>query len=241
MFRRLLLAALLAFPGAARAGDGIVELSWHACSPIVQDLSTTTPGTYSVYASVRDFDGPHKGYLVEIVYGNVVQDVPDAWRFDFAGCQEPSSPLPIDYLAPPEVEQACPSLVTNPVGAINIRDISFNPSPPFPTTNMRAILAIIYGTGSPAADPTKRYFLARIRFDHTKSVPGETVPEVNCGGFEQSMCFKLSQAQYLLQDDTVRDFGRQGVPTLSFNSPAACVGATPVQPTTWGRLRDTYR
>jgi len=242
MFRRLLLAVLLACPGIAHASDGIVELSWNACSPIVQDLSTTTPGTYSVYVSVRDFDAAHIGYLVEILYGNTNQTVPDAWRFDPAGCQESTYP-PIDFTAPPEVAQACPSLLTSLVGSINITQIGLNlDRPAWPATNMRLVLAIVYRPGSPGADPSKRYFLARIRFDHTKSVVGDSAPWGSCGGLEQSMCFKLGDAQYAGQDDIVRNFGRSTpTPTLSFNSVAACVGATPAHATTWGWIRGAYR
>jgi len=242
MIRRLLLAALLACPGLAQASDGIVELSWNACSPIVQDLSTTTPGTYSAYASVRDFDAAHLAYVVEIFYGNTNQTVPDAWRFDPAGCQETYS-SPIDSFAPAEVAQACPSLVTTRVGSIAIRQVELNlDRPAWPATNMRMLLAVAYQPGSPAADPAKRYFLARFRFDHTKSVVGDAVSWGSCGGMEQSMCIKLGDAQYVGQDQITRDFGRSTpTPTLSFNSPAACVGATPAHATTWGWIRGAYR
>jgi len=39
----LLAVVVLGTPGRARAADGVFDLSWNTCSPIVQNLSTNVP------------------------------------------------------------------------------------------------------------------------------------------------------------------------------------------------------
>jgi hypothetical protein len=238
--------ALVACAGTSRASDGIVDLSWNACAPVVQNVSTTTQGQYSIYVSVLGIDMPHEAYEVAFMYGNISQVVPDAWRFDPFGCQT-SALVSIDHLAPAADAATCPSF-QGAAQSIQIKDVRLvPPGDPsgFPLTNMRVLLDNAYAQRVVVANPATRYFLMRVLFDHSYSGAGPGTPGLYCGGFEQSMCFKLARAYYLDPDGAPHDFGRHGGPTstpsLSFNGPAACAGATPAQPSTWGRVKNQYR
>src|SRR5690349_14133420 len=91
--------ALLLLPAAAWSANGVVDMSWGACAPVISNLTTTTPAPYGLFVSESGNDVPHQAYQVRIIYGDVTQSVPDAWRFDAAGCQG-SAFLTIDHLAP---------------------------------------------------------------------------------------------------------------------------------------------
>ena len=101
-------AAVLAFASSAQANDGLVDMSWNGCAPVVQDLRTSTAGPYSLYILVTGFDQPHQAYETTFIYGDASGNVPDAWRFDPIGCQG-SSFVTIDHLAPAAVAKTCPT------------------------------------------------------------------------------------------------------------------------------------
>ena len=239
----LLAVVVLGTTGRARAADGVFDLSWNTCSPIVQNLSTNVPDKYSIYASVTGFDVPQKGYDVVFMYSNAAQGIPDAWRFDPYGC--PGSPfVKIDHLAPLAIAATCPSF-QGAVSSLQIKDVNFvSPSDPsgFPRWNIRVSLYNAYPPGIAVMDPGVRYFLGRFEFEHTYSVPGAGTVGLSCGGFEQSMCFKLAQAEYQDLSGVTRNFGRHpGATYISFNGPEGCVGPTPTRSTTWGTLKNQYR
>ena len=85
------LAALaLALCGTSQAGNnpGTIAFTWDACDgPIHTKRPPSTPGIYRANISVLGTDILHKAYTLKFVYGDANQTVPDAWRFDEAGCQ----------------------------------------------------------------------------------------------------------------------------------------------------------
>jgi hypothetical protein len=245
MLAGFIVAGSLGIAGTANGADGIVGMSWNGCAPVVRDISSREPGIYSLYVSVHGMDVPHKGYHVAIVYGNASQIVPDAWRFDPVGCQS-TNYVTIGHIPPPAVATTCPAFQAT-TASVQVKDISLvrDASEGYPLTNMEISLFNAYPFGNATVDPTTRYFLERVVFDHEYSVTGAGEPGMNCGGFEESICFKLARAWYLDFDGVEHDFGRDGgeaaIPVLTFNGPEACVGATPVRSTTWGSLKNQYR
>jgi hypothetical protein len=246
MLSGLAALAVLGFASTSQAADGVIDLSWNACAPVVQDITTTTPGQYSLYASVLGIDVAHQAYEVTLLYSNASSTVPDAWRFDPAGCQG-SSFVTIDHLAPSVVAKTCPSF-QGALQSVQVKDVAFVPPSDtgsgYLTTNMRISLYNAYPAGIPTTNPLTRYFLMRVLFDHTFSVVGPTTPGVNCGGFEESICFKLARANYLDLNGAEHPFGRavaSGAPLfVTFNGPAGCAGV-PAQPKTWGQIKNQYR
>src|SRR5688572_30978452 len=72
-----------------QAADGVVEMTWGVtCTPIVTDI-TPTAGPTSIIVSELGNDQTHNAYQVRILVGSAdgSDAVPDAWRFDAAGCQ----------------------------------------------------------------------------------------------------------------------------------------------------------
>src|SRR5262245_23303019 len=93
----------------AEAAVGTVDLSWSACSPVVASLSRGAPGPISMYASVVGHDEPHTGYSFTVyVVPTPGSAVPDAWRFDAAGCQG-TDRVELHYFPMGAISKACPA------------------------------------------------------------------------------------------------------------------------------------
>ena len=219
--------------GVSRAATGIVDMTWDGCTGPV-DKTTTAPGFYAIFITVAGADQAQKGYDVRVIYGNASQQVPDAWNFDVNGCQQGAVTQDV-------TSKVCPAYSQGAAGALQVKKVIFSPATdPYATSLMQVLLANAYAD-VPVVVPATRYFLERINFDHSASVVGPTTPGVNCGGFEQPMCFKLSYATYLDLAGTEIPFGRSSAAlSVSFNGPSACA-SVPVQPKTWGSIKNQYR
>jgi hypothetical protein len=233
---------MLAWAVLGQAATGAFDLSWNACAPVVKDVTVTGGEKLSLYASVIGFDMPNIGYQVQLEYANAAQTVPDAWRFDPAGCAWPFGS--VDHLAPNAVAKACPSLQGNQA-SLQSKGISLIPPESQngnPGTNMQVFLFNYYPAGVSSVDPGRRYFLMRVEFDLTYSVTGVGSAGESCGGAEESLCFKLKRASYRGLGDVEIPFGRPpGTMTVTVNGAAGCTGPTPAAARTWGRLKDQYR
>ena len=225
----------LAFAGASQAAVGTVDMTWDNCTGPV-DKTTIVPGIYSLFVTVIGHDEAHRGYDVRIVYGNAAQQVPDAWRFDAAGC-EGSTLVTLDINS-----KACPPFHQFSPHTLQIRQVEFSPPvDPYPTTLMRVLLLNVYDAVT-SVNPGTRYLLERIGFDLSFAVPGPGTPGTNCGGFEQPMCFRLTNASWVDPDNTEFLFKRSNpMLAVSFNGSGVCPGAVPAQPTTWGLIKGQYR
>ena len=78
----ILAVSLFALPAHAQT----VDLSWNTCSPIVTSKIAPEGALVSFYASITGQSEGHKGYELWWLVGNASQALPDAWRFDGAGC-----------------------------------------------------------------------------------------------------------------------------------------------------------
>ena len=234
----LTVLAALGFAGTSQAANGTIDVSWNQCTPTVTDITTTTPGAYGLFLSVLGMDVPHTAYEVNVIYGNASQVVPDAWRFDAAGCQG-AAYISLDHLPPSSVSKTCPALQGN-ASSLQIKDVSFAPANlGYATTLLRITLANSYPAGQTPVI-TQRYFLARFNFDHSFSVAGPGTPGSNCGDWDQPVCFKLSRANYVDLPGAEHPFGRPAVVQVSFQGPSACA-FVPVHAKTWGQIKNQYR
>lgn len=228
--------ALLA-PAPFAGATPVLSLTWDSCTGPV-DKTPSGPGTYSLFASVTGIDQPHKAYEVWLAFGDANDAVPDAWRFDAAGCQG-SALFRLDAVPAREIAAACPALSG---GAETLPSTSIGFWPPdfgVPTTLMRAFIINAYPSGITVVDPGQRYFLARFAFDHMYSVTGPGTPGESCGGFEASICFRDVRGAYLTMDGLAVSFIGEGTQTATFNG-GGC-GAVPAHPATWGRIKNQYR
>jgi hypothetical protein len=225
----------------ARAANGVVSLTWDGCTgPMLK--TSSGPGIYSIYVSVLGIDVPNKAYDVRVVYGDVNQLVPDAWRFDAAGCHTASA-LTIDQLPLLAESKTCPPFMQESAPSLQIKDVGFSPpSDPYPNSLMRLVLANSYPNGVSIVEPLTRYHLGRFVFDHALSVEGPGTPGSTCGGLESAMCFKLFKATFLDMNGIETPFNYPAIPAVTMNDlqQASC-SAVPARPTTWGQLKNQYR
>lgn len=224
----LAILSSLAVAGGSQAAVGTVDLTWDGCTGPV-DKTTNVAAPYDLFITVFGHDEAHRAYDVRIVYGNAAQTVPDAWRFDLDGCQG-SSVIMQDITS-----KLCPPFYQNAAGALQIKYVRFSPSyDSYPLTMMQVLLANSY-TAVNTVDPATRYLLERIRFDLSYAVAGAGSPPATCGGFEQTMNFKLTYATWLDLNAIEIPFNRSPTLAVTFN------GAVPVQATTWGSIKSQYR
>lgn len=150
------------------------------------------------------------------------------------------------------VEPGCPALKGSTQRVVT--NYSINEGE-FPTADLR--LAMIYDSVTP--DPSTRYTLWSITFDHTHSIDGESPQDPSlCGGAEDYVGFNLTQAILLGTSGQATEFAGCDTPLPSGNIAAHwngfyfCAGGpisrpssdtcapVPVRASTWGRVRATY-
>jgi len=233
------------------AANGVVDMTWGlTCTPIVTDI-TPTAGPTSMIVSALGNDQTHNAYQVRFLIASTTRTIPDAWRFDAAGCQGTSF-ITINHLPPATASKTCPAFQgANP--SIQIKDYSFiQNSPDYPSTEVRGVLANTYPAGATSL-PATRYFLAQFIFDHTFSVVGATTPGADCGGFETAMCLALltgprvggeGTTSYLRLADGVEvpfDPGQTWLSTHGATASCDQPGSVPAKDATWGQIKSQYR
>lgn len=231
------------------AANGTVDMTWGVtCTPIVADI-TPTAGPTSLIISELGNDQMHNAYQVRFIIGSAARTVPDAWRFDAAGCQG-SAFITINHLPPATASKTCPAF-QGASASIQIKDFSFNgPGSGYDATTIRGVLANTYPAGFTSVGAT-RYFLAQFIFDHTFSVSGAGTPGADCGGFETPMCIALLQGpvgssqagttSYLRQADGVEVAFDRGANNYATALGTGGCPAVPAQAATWGQIKSQYR
>jgi hypothetical protein len=227
-------------------------MGWTACnaSPIT-DLTVTAnqASGINLVVMVSGQTDPTTAYQCQILYGNASKTVPDAWRFDAAGCQG-SAFVVVNAKSPAALSKTCPSFqdAGAPNQALAITDVSFYPSGhSYASTLMRISCANSYPAGNVPVGATK-YFLCDAEFNESFGVVGASDPGNTCGGLEGVMCFNLASASFLPNDGvgTEADFVFHGGATgdwatASTAGPAGGCQGTPAQTRTWGSIKSQYR
>ena len=236
-----LLLVVVALPTPSNAAPGTVDLSWGACSPVVAAIANPAQEPVSLFASVVGNDEHHVAYQVRFKMAGLGGTTPpDAWRFDPGGCQT-GTYLAIRHVPVGPSPECPPFQASGPSTQIK----SFNFFPPglgYPTNLLRGTLANTYPGGTQAL-AGQRYFLAEFVFDHTFSVPGNTIPGLYCGGFTQPVVIALltdplpgvNTSSYIRTQDGVE------VGFLGGNTVVTVNGAVPAEGPTWGQIKSIYR
>jgi hypothetical protein len=230
---------VLACAPAADAAHGVVDLSWDQCSPVVSARSDMAGiDSVGLIVSVQGNDQAHSAYQVHFQLGAMDDTVPDAWRFDTAGCQVNGSlliyPSPMGALS-----KVCPAF-QGTAETISFGDCELFPAGTgYPTTLIRGRLVNYYPSGQ-TAQPAQRYFLAEFRFDHSHSVNGPGTPGNSCGGLEVPIVIRLLFDQGNGQATSYLSGGME----FSFepgNTVVTANDAVPATPATWGQIKSQYR
>ena len=189
------------------------------------------------WVSVLGHDVPHAGYEFRIAVADAQGSLPDAWRFDTGGCQDPSR-IRIETI-PPSEQQICQAF--QDWGPYERSYSLATPDLGLPATAAVIRLAITYPEpNSTRIDPTRRYYLGTVTFDHSNSVVGSATEPGTCGGLERGMCLTLLPAHvsYMRTDGTRVPFSI-GNGTITLNG-GDCA-AVPAGPSTWGTIKAQYR
>ncbi len=225
-------ATLSAVPAVAQT----IDLSWNACSPITVDWTAHAGAKVTAYASAFGQSQAHKAYEVWWVIGDAESRIPDAWRFDAAGCNGgfyEFSPQPASGLA-----KSCPPLVPAATQQFVIAQYQFAPAAlGFANTMGNGFLAVSYPTGSTSTNPATRYHAVRFTFDFTFAVEGPGAAGSTCGGLERPLTLRIvpERAAWLDLDEVQHEW-QLGNSTLTVNG-----GADPNTASTWGTIKGQYR
>lgn len=223
-------ALLAGFAGAAHA-EGCARISWGSCDPWNKNTNFVA-GPMTLVYSATGLSSPNVGTDSNLhIYGGGA-GVPDAWRFDDAGCQTGSQLL----LGTNAFNKACPAL--KGANSLTITQYSLDLAG---EADLR--LAITYDNQSPI--PATRYTVWTIVFDHTFSSVGPTPGDLStCGGAEIPLNLRLSFAKLLATTGFEIPIQPcdQDV-TIDPNAQAFYQGGVHVvatQPATWGKVKGLY-
>ncbi|HEV8479256.1 MAG TPA: hypothetical protein VGR66_00555 [Candidatus Eisenbacteria bacterium] len=254
MKRALRMFAVAAVATAALSTAGWAQnpqavMSWGAaCPTVVHDMTFvqkstdgSVPNPYPMYIAAKNLTAAdaNVGSDINLFYG---RGLPDAWRFDDAGCQTGSQ-----VSLSNNGTKTCPAMKgTNPLTITNFQ--YYANEEPNPRMNVR--LAITYDNFTPVAGTT--YILWSIIFDHSFSVTGPSTPGVNCGGGELPLCIAMTDPTMPNYSDVASGvlaltgiqepftFATATDGYITWNGGLNCPGAVPTVPATWGRLKGMY-
>jgi hypothetical protein len=210
-----------------------LRLSWNSCAPQRPDTAFAGPVPYRLVVSADDL---RPGYLAD---DNVGTDmtlavaatdggaVPDAWRFDEAGCQ-----TPIYYDCQPRALSAeCPAMV----GPRPLKITTYVCDPATRSCSLR--MGIVYDPFSPVAG--RRYTLWQVWFDMQYAAVGPGVAGEICGGAERQVRIRLVDAVILPVNGYTTYFNATpGDRAYLIWNKEPPVAAAPV---TWGHVKGLYR
>jgi hypothetical protein len=224
--------AALLLAGNARAST--LDLSWDACDSAVERRGPDGPQPPTLYVTVAGQDAAHKAYFI-VIHGYASDGgppaVPDAWRFDFGGCAGYAAAA-IQY----PTDASCPpfhgNIASTPTSDLRIQD------------DGSLVINLIrgYPPGVNPVDPQVRSVVARISFDHSRSVVGPGVPGTSCGGFEREVTWSVIMpaghvGSAWLDLQGTQHFFEVGRPRATFCG-GGCI--VPARPETWGAIKATY-
>ena len=218
------LALLMVVAVSAQAqNEGCYTLSWNTCTPQVPDQAFNGPAVYKLVMSATGLSQMQLGHDSNILIGPAV---PDAWRFDDAGCQT-GAQLSISGAA---FSKTCPTFLGT--APLPITQYGYDPASKFCALR----LAIAYNDWTPV--PATRYTLWQLSFDHTYSVVGPANPAEACGGAEQGLAFDAEFVQIAQTSGTVNF-----LQPCAGNARCTWQGGpvVPTVPASWGKVKGLYR
>jgi hypothetical protein len=224
-------------PAALPAGaDPSVRLSWGSCDPVVANQDFAGPDTYRAVISGTGIAGTYIGFELQlIVLPSDGGPLPDAWRFDAAGCHTPTE-LDANYYG---ISKACPRF---PGGSFWTGLGAYIDHPGTPPNSLWIYLSLL--ESAVVTDPATRYALVEVLFDRSRSVVGPGTPGETCGGAEVPVCLYLAEAHLYPPDppDVPMTLENAGITWQGAHyGDGICSAAIPVQPSTWGRLKALFR
>jgi hypothetical protein len=207
-------------PTVARVATGTatVRWTWGSAEALTTNQDFAGPGVYTQTVSVTGLSGTIGSLELS---ADVRGDYPAAWSMLFvppnANCLGHPALSAVPLVAGTEVVPGASVAVGSDMALcippVVVLHASVTIDPPF------------------TFDPSKRYGLATLSFDHSASVIGAGDAS-HCGGAETGLCFVLWPGQA----------GTPELPALTWQGGGeACTGFVPTRATTWGAVKQIYR
>ncbi len=221
---------LVLAPPASRAQE-VTRLSWNSCRSWISEQSPIGPIIYKLVLSCIGATGLYSGHDTQIRVGPSFP-IPDCWRFDADGC-EGSSLISFSNAA---FDQTCPAFQGTSPSRNTSYDYDASISP-------FAWIRLANTFNEFNAVSTQRYTLFVISFDMTYTVSGPGDPPNYCGGTEIPVGFQSLGTEFLHTDghltkDTTSPELFAEFAWIDCFPDWECTGA---HPSTWGRVKATYR
>jgi len=197
------------------------RLSWGSCTTQVNNQNFSGPAIYTLVLSVLGGATENVGHDSEL---RIRPAVPDAWRFDDAGCQT-GSRLDLQVAG---LGDSCPAML----GANPLTITSY-----FIDVDGSAALRLAVTYDNLTTVPNQRYVLWKIGFDHTHSIAGSDADPSTCDGASTPLNLTMDFTTLLLASGFPLN-----APLNPNDQPAYWNGGqVPTKPVTWGRLKGLYR
>jgi hypothetical protein len=161
---------------ATSAESQSLRMSWNSCDPQIANMQYTGPGPYKLILSATGISQTLVGHGCEVCLGPNVQD---AWRFEDTGCQGGMLSLSSSAFS-----KACPALRGNSPLAIT----AFSYDVERGTASIR--MAVVFD--SLVTNPSTRYTLWQVTFDHSHSVSGADGDSSTCDNAAEGLVFNAS-------------------------------------------------
>jgi len=198
------------------------RLSWDTCSPQVANQNFSGPAVYNLVISVTGSATTNVGHDSEL---RLLPAVPDAWRFDGAGCQT-TGRLNLQVAG---IGDTCPAMLgANPL-AITSYFVDVDGS-------AKLRLSVTYDDLATAQD--QRYVLWKIAFDHTHSIAGTDADPATCDGASTPLNFSVTTQIALPGGLLITPTMEPADLPVTWNGGSS---STRTKNMTWGRLKGLYR
>jgi hypothetical protein len=233
MFMRrsiLISLAFAALHSASASAAPTLRYSWDDCGAVVPRRDFTGPAVYTQTVSVIGLDAPIDNFTLVIGFGS--QSIPAAWAFHDLLPFFPPSCQPDGRVSMLLGGTSCDTLPG--MQASGHYSASVAPDRFFLTIDGG-------GAGSFTPNPSQRYTLVRIAFNHANSVAGAGTPG-SCGGADQPLQFAIGDLYLNGVDQRGRADWENCL--LTWNTAwyaPDCPLYVPVKNRTWGQIKSMYR
>ena len=246
-------AILLAMMSVLTASPGVllpahaeptVMMAWDTCNPsnfsydeVTREL--TSDGQLQIWVLGQELGS--QAYSFDLEFRNPEgAPLADAWRYDPDGCQAESL-LSFLFRNPHPTGQSC-GLGLSEHSSVHtvVFENQYDPS----TRRARIHVEVHYSPATTTTVPNVRYRLARLYFFQApQSVFGSTKDPGECGGLEQGVCFRITDARYQNAAGEWIPWAIDTTPVTAHGegTPVPECAGIPVRPTTWGAVKATYR
>jgi hypothetical protein len=229
---------ILLVPEAASA-QGQLTASWDVCPNVrTYDEMDIPDGIGVVGIWVTGLSETHCGYRVAIEAACPdAQALPDAWRFDSAGCEQTGQL--IIQRGPPAIPVSCSDPLRSTPDTIEFTAaITYDSN----TGHEFITFEVHYSPCESDVEVLRRYYLGRFIMSCSQMTVGSSTGGL-CGGAERGVCIRVKEGGFW---STTNEYVLWQTPPSFLSAsvgpdPAYACSAVPAKGTTWGQIKRMFR